>query len=140
MYTILLILWTLFFTPPTGFNDWAADRLAESASGQAPIRIVWNQGQAPTEIENALLARGVALTTSMVAARMEVTTEESPMGDIHMTVRTMDPDGQLLGSIRHTFPSPKSGFRKLFDRFASPALVTAATGLTIYLLYNVRSR
>lgn len=140
MYTILLILWTLFFAPPAGFSEWAADRLVESASGQSPVRIVWNQQIAPTGIEQALLTRGFAMTTSVAAARIEVTTEESPMGDIHMTVRTIDPNGQLLGSSRHTFPSQKSGFRKLFDRWASPVLVTAATGLTIYLLYNVRSR
>jgi hypothetical protein len=140
MYTILLILWNVFFVPPAGFSEWAAERIVESANGQAPIRLVWNQSVAPSDIESAALAKGVVLTTSMMAARIEITTEETVTGDIVMTLRSMDASGQLLSSNRHTYPSSKSGFRKAFDRFASPALVTVATGLTIYLLYNVRSR
>jgi hypothetical protein len=140
MYIILLILWTTFFAPPTGFSEWAADRFVESANGQTPVRIVWNQQTAPTEIEQALLSRGFVLTTSVAAARIEAVTEESAFGDIHLILRTIDANGRLLASNRYTFPSQTSGFRKLFNRFATPALMTAATGLTIYLLYNVRSR
>lgn len=140
MYIILLILLNSVFAPPTGFPDWAADRIYATLKGQEPVRLVWNQSIAPSDIEAALLSRGVVLSTSVAAARIEVTTEESVIGDIHMTVRSIDASGLLVASERHTYPSMKSVFRKTFDRFASPALITAATGLTIYLLYNVRSR
>lgn len=87
-----------------------------------------------------MLQRGVVITTSVSAARMEVLTEESRVGDIHLTVRMMDANGLLISSERHTYRKQTSRWRRTFDRFASPVLVTAATGITVYLLYNVRSR
>jgi len=140
MYIILLILLNSVFAPPTGFTDWAVDRISNAVSLNEPVRLVWNQSTAPSDIESGLLTRGVVLSTSVAAARIEVTTEESVTGDIRMTVRFVDASGLLIASELHVYPSKKSAFRKTFDRFASPALITAATGLTIYLLYNVRSR
>jgi hypothetical protein len=140
MYTILLILWNSLFVPPAGFSDWAADRISNAVNVQEPVRLVWNQSTAPTDIEAGLLTRGVVLSTSVAAARIEVTTQESVTGDIRMSVRFIDASGLLIASELHVYPSKKSSFRKTFDRLASPALITAATGLTIYLLYNVRSR
>jgi hypothetical protein len=140
MYIILLILWNFLVAPPTAFPEWAAEQIASAVDTTTPVRLVWNQSVAPPNVESALLARGVVLTTSVAAARIEVATEETASGDIHMTVRSIDASGLLMSSQRLTYSSPKSAFRKTFDRFASPALITAATGLTIYLLYNVRSR
>lgn len=140
MYIILLILWNLNLSAPPDFNHWAAEILSESAKGHTSVRLVWNQQTPPSEIESAVLKQGVILTTSIAAARLEVLTEENAFGDIHMTVRMIDAQGLLLSSDRYTYRKQSSGWRRTFDRFASPTLVTAATGLTIYLLYNVRSR
>lgn len=140
MYIILLILWNTLAPPPSTFPEWAAEQIASVVNGPSPVRVVWNQGLAPAEVESALLARGLTLTTSVASARIEVTTEDTASGDIHLTVRSIDATGLVISSERRTYSSPKSTFRKTFDRFASPALITAATGLTIYLLYNVRSR
>ena len=140
MYILLLILWSLNLTEPPAFAVWATEILSETASAHAPVRLVWNQSTPPSDVESLLLNRGVALSTSIVAARIEVLTEENAYGDIHMTVRMIDSQGLLLSSSRYTYKKPGSGWKRTFDRFASPALVTAATGLTIYLLYNVRSR
>lgn len=140
MYIFLLILWSLHLSDPPAFAVWAADILSESARAQSPVRLVWNQSTPPSDVESLMLNRGAVLTTSIAAARLEVLTEENAFGDIHMTVRMIDAQGLLLSSTRHTYRQPGSRWKRTFDRFASPALVTAATGLTIYLLYNVRSR
>lgn len=140
MYIIALILWNINLAPTPDFTVWAVRILTKSAIGQSPVRLVWNQQIAPSEIESQLLAEGVVLTTVVSAARIEVVTDESLSGDIFMSVRVMDVNGTLVSSERYVYQKKMSRWRRAFDRFANPVMVTAATGLTIYLLYNVRSR
>lgn len=140
MYIFLLILGSLNLSEPPGFASWASDILSEAARGQTPVRLVWNQGTAPADIESQLLLRGVVLTTAMTAARIEATTQELANGDIRLTLRLIDAAGLVLNTGSQLYRKPGPAWKRNFDRIAAPILVTAATGLTIYLLYNVRSR
>ncbi len=141
MYIIALIFLNLLFQFPSGFPEWAAQHIVLAVgSDPTPVRIVWNQQSPPVEVESSLLKRGLALTTSIAAPRIEITTTETRSGDIELSLRSMDADGIILRSEKHRYSNPKTGWRKHMDRYAAPVFITAATGLTVYLLYNVRSR
>lgn len=132
-FVILLLL-----APDAG---WIADRITDTvADHPGPYRLVWNEGQAPQTVEAALLHAGLALTTRFDAARIEVRYVESATGDVDMAIRVMDADGVLIASKRHQRKADLPTWRRLWTKVASPLLVTAATGITVYLLYNVRSR
>lgn len=122
-------------------SDWIASRIVETAgSASGPFRIVWNGGTIPGEVERALLESGLPMTAAMDAPRMEITQHTSPAGDIDLHVRLLDASGAVLASDRYRRPSDLPAWRRAWMRVASPVLVTTATGITVYLLYNVRSR
>lgn len=128
----------LLMSPDSG---WIASRIMETADRQpGPFRLVWNGEQAPGDLEQALLERGLRLTTAMDAARIEIRHETGPAGDVSLHVRVMDAQGYVLASQTHRKASDLPAWRRVWMRVASPVLVTAATGITVYLLYNVRSR
>jgi hypothetical protein len=133
--------WLLLVLLMSPESDWIASKIMETAgSATGPFRIVWNGGSLPADIEGALLESGLPMTTAMDAARMEITQVTSPAGHIDLRVRLLDASGAVLASEGYRRPSDLPAWRQVWMRVASPVLVTAATGITVYLLYHVRSR
>jgi len=142
MNTIVILLLFVLNPPPVDMDSWTSDQILSVASNlEGPFRIVWNQqNSTPVGVEQTLLGKGLALTTAMDAARIEITYYELNSKDVDMNIRILDRDGMLLRSESFTYRSPRSGLRRVMNRIGTPLLVTAATGITVYLLYNVRSR
>lgn len=142
MNSIVILLLFILIPPPVDMDSWASDQILNAASNlEGPFRIVWNQqNTTPVGVEQTLLSKGLALSAAMDAARIEITYHELNSKDVDMSIRVLDRDGVLLRSESASYRAPRSGFRRMMNRIGTPLLVTAATGITVYLLYNVRSR
>jgi hypothetical protein len=128
----------LLILPDAG---WIVSRIVEdTAVANGPFRVVWNGETAPADIEHQLLIKGLTLTTALDAARVEIRHQTGPTGDTELHIRVLDADGVVLSSRSHRRTSDLPTWKRAWLRYASPVLITAATGITVYLLYNVRSR
>lgn len=142
MNSIVILLIVILIPPPVDKDSWASNQILNAVSElEGPFRIVWNQqNSTPVGVEQMLLRRGLILSTAMDAARIEINYLELNSKDVDMTIRVLDRDGMLLRSELVNYRVPRSGFHRVMERIGTPLLVTAATGITVYLLYNVRSR